>query len=165
MSRYFIFQGKRATMDDPDLTKIMLDWSTIVLRYSFHDFTRFTHTTGQSWTQMNVLTHLYYRGPSEVMQLTDLMRVSPAGASQMVERLVQQGLVERVESKADRRVRLVHLTVQGQKVVEYSINSRQAWMEQLVSKLSDEEKKKVTQALMILNEKAALLEDPLKNMV
>ena len=43
------------------------------------------------------------------MGFADLMQVSPAGASQMVERLVQQGLVRRVESPGDRRVRQVHL--------------------------------------------------------
>ena len=80
---------------------------------------------------MSVLVHLYYRGPREVMGFADLMQVSPAGASQMVERLVQQGLVHRVESRGDRRVRQVHLTEAGRQMVETSIAARQKWVEEL----------------------------------
>jgi DNA-binding MarR family transcriptional regulator len=145
-------------MDKLDLPKIVLDWSAVFMRLTMHDFTRYTRATGLSLAQMNVLLHLYYRGPSEVMTLTDLMQVSPAGASQMVERMVQQGLVRRVESPEDRRVREVHLTDQGRAAVEASIAARRQWMESLMALLTDEQEEAIAQALLVLTEKAVQLE-------
>jgi DNA-binding MarR family transcriptional regulator len=145
-------------MNDPETIQAVLDWSTIFLRQSMHDFNRFARNYGFSFVQMNVLMHLYYRGPREVMAFGDLMQVSPAGASQMVERLVQGGLVQRVASPEDRRVRWVHLTERGREAVEESIRARQAWVEQLVDTLGPEQRAAVGKALRVLTEQAGLLE-------
>lgn len=145
-------------MQDNALKKIILDWSILFMRLSMHDFNHYTRTTGQSLSQMNVLIHLYYKGPSEVMNLTELMMVSPAGASQMVERMVQQGFVQRLESPTDRRVRLVHITTEGKKCVEESIAARQAWMEKMIASLSEEEKEQIAETLTLLTEKSVQFE-------
>lgn len=92
------------------------------------------------------------------MGFADLMQVSPAGASQMVERLVQQGLVRRTESPSDRRVRQVHLTEKGGQMVETSIAARQKWVEELTAALTDEQMALIGSALRILTERAAALE-------
>jgi len=147
------------TMDDRETILAVLDWSTVFMRMSMNDFNRYSRSAGYSFVQMNVLMHLYYRGPSEVMALGDLLQVSPAGASQVVERMVQGGLVQRSESPDDRRVRLVHLTERGRQVVDESIAARQRWVERLVASLSAEERRRVWRALGILTEKAARLEE------
>jgi DNA-binding MarR family transcriptional regulator len=145
-------------MDDYEATQAILDWSAIFLRLSMHDFNRHARGSGLSLAQMTVLMHLYYRGPREVMAFGDLMQVSPAGASQMVERLAQQGLVQRSETPDDRRVRLVHLTEAGRRVVDESIRARQGWVERLLASLTDEQCAAIGQALRMLTEQAANLE-------
>ena len=145
-------------MNALDLKKIVVDWAVVFMRLSMHDFTRHARATGLSMAQMNVLTHLYYHRASGVLNLTELMQVSPAGASQMVERLVQQGLVQRVESPEDRRVRLVHLTESGKKAVAESIAAHQRWMEDLMASLDDAQREAITYALLVLTEKATELE-------
>jgi DNA-binding MarR family transcriptional regulator len=77
----------------------------------------------------------------------------------MIERLVQQGLVERCESPDDRRVRLVHLTERGRQVVDESIRARQQWVERLLASLSEEQRNLVGRALRVLTEHAALMEE------
>jgi DNA-binding MarR family transcriptional regulator len=145
-------------MDDRETMQAVLDWSTVFMRISMQDFNRHARSAGFSFVQMNVLMHLYYGGPREVMAFGELLQVSPAGASQMIERLVQQGLVQRCESPDDRRVRLVHLTGRGRQVVDESIRARQQWVERLVASLSEEERHAVGQALRVLTEQAARLE-------
>jgi DNA-binding MarR family transcriptional regulator len=146
-------------MDDRETMQAVLDWSTVFVRMSMHDFNRYARSEGFSFVQMNVLMHLYYRGPREVMAFGDLMQVSRAGASQMIERLVQQGLVQRCESPDDRRVRLVHLTERGRQVVDESIRARQQWLERLVGSLSEEARHSVGEALRVLTDQAAGLEE------
>lgn len=145
-------------MSDSEFVQSVLDWSATLVRLSMHDFNRYARGSGLSLAQMSVLVHLYYRGPREVMGFAELMQVSPAGASQMVEKLVQQGLVRRVESAGDRRVRQVHLTEEGRRMVEASIRARQAWVETLAASLTDEQKMLISAALRILTEQAADLE-------
>jgi DNA-binding MarR family transcriptional regulator len=71
---------------------------------------------------------------------------------------VQSGLVRRVESPADRRVRQVHLTEQGRQMVAASIVARQQWVESLIARLPEEQKGAIGQALQTLIERASELE-------
>jgi len=133
-----------------ELARLLLDWSSEFVRLSMHDINRCARSHGLSFTQMNVLMHLYYQGPREVMEFAEYVQVSPAGASQMVERLVQQGLVVRVEDSEDRRVRRVHLTERGSAVVEQSLALRQQWADSLVASLSAEQQASLGQAIRLL---------------
>ena len=139
--------GKLAVcMNEEQLTQVMLDWATVFFRLTMHDFNAYVRTTGLSFIQMNALIHVFYRGPREVLDFAEFMQVSPAGASQMVERMVQQGWVRREETPDDRRVRLVHLTEQGQDLVEAGIAARQSWIAELAGTLTEEERVSVAAA-------------------
>ena len=95
------------------------------MRVSLQDLMVYIHRKGISMAQISVLYQLYYRGPCEVLAFTRALALSPAGASQLIERMVQQGWVERLEDAADRRVRRVHLTEPGQQLVAESIAARE----------------------------------------
>jgi DNA-binding MarR family transcriptional regulator len=138
-------------MSGSELAQLMLDWSTGFVRQSMHDINRCARSNGLSFTQMNVLMHLYYQGPREVMEFAEYAQISPAGASQMVERLVQQGWVVRVEDPDDRRVRRVHLTESGRSVVDEILALRQQWVDSLVASLSAEQRAVLAQAMRWLN--------------
>jgi DNA-binding MarR family transcriptional regulator len=141
-------------MSTSELARLVLDWSTVFVRLSMHDINRCARSHGLSFTQMNVLMHLYYQGPREVMEFAEYMQVSPAGASQMVERLVQQDLVVRVEVPGDRRVRHVHLTERGRRVVEESLALRERWVESLVGSLTADQQAVLAQVMELLNEES-----------
>lgn len=141
-------------MNDSDLSQLVLDWSALFLRLSMRDLQQHARNAGISLAQMHVLLHLHLAGPREVMEFVEFMQVSPAGASQMVERLVQQGLVYRLETPGDRRVRQVHLTRQGQQVVEASLAARRQWVEGLLAKFGEEQKEAIGQALRALGQRA-----------
>jgi DNA-binding MarR family transcriptional regulator len=76
----------------------------------------------------------------------------------MVERLVQQGLAVRVEPPGDRRVRQVHLTERGRRVVEESIAIRQRWVGSLAASLSGDQQAIVVDAMRLLTAGAAAQE-------
>jgi len=147
-------------MKDLQATQAILDWTAVFMRLSMNGFLRFARGSGLSWAQMAVLMHLHYRGPREVMACGELLQLSPAGASQMIERLVKQGLVQRSETPDDRRVRLVHLTKAGRQVVDEIIRAQQGWLEQLLSALTGEQRAAVSRALRTLTTQATLLEVP-----
>lgn len=145
-------------MDDCKATQAILDWTAIFMRLSMNGFLRFARRSELSWMQMAVLMHLHHRGPREVMACGELLQLSPAGASQMIERLVQAGLVQRGETPGDRRVRLVHLTEAGRQVVEESIDAQQEWLQPLLAALTAEQCAAVSETLRVLTAQAILLE-------
>ncbi len=92
---------------------------------------------------------------SEVSERFD---ISAAAASQLVDKLVQAGYLERTEDPNDRRAKLLTLSAKGEELVQQGTEERYRWMDDLTSKLSTEEQLKVVEALNILTEAAQAME-------
>jgi DNA-binding MarR family transcriptional regulator len=84
--------------------------------------------------------------------------ITSAAASQMIDRLVQQELLQRVEDPKDRRGKVLSLTPKGEAIVMQAASARQTWISQLVAALNQEERTLVAQAISLLAQKAKDLE-------
>ena len=143
----------------PPLMAALHAWMRVFMQGSMGGFMRYARGAGLSMQHFGVLHYLHHRGAGRaVSDIGEDLGVTSAAASQMIERLVQQGLVQRSETPDDRRVRLVHLTAAGQQVVTESIQAQQGWLEPLLAALTDEQRIAVSQALCLLTEQAARLE-------
>ena len=91
-------------------------------------------------------------------EVSDRFDISPAAASQLVDKLVHAGYLERTEDPSDRRAKLLTISPQGEELVKQGTEERYRWMDDLISKLSTEEQVKVVEALNILTEAAQKLE-------
>jgi len=128
---------------------------------SFHDglemlvalvirhFTRFVKERGLSIHQVHALMYIYHAGECQVSDIGALADVSNAAASQLVERLVQQDLVERREDPANRRSKIVRLSEKGKGLIRDSLPPSQGLME-IMASLTPEERDTVHAALEIL---------------
>ena len=65
------------------------------------------------------LWHVYRFGPTKASELARTMSCDMGNLSGSLDRLESTGLVERVKSGADRRVRLMQLTAKGRKIAEH----------------------------------------------
>jgi MarR family transcriptional regulator, organic hydroperoxide resistance regulator len=85
--------------------------------------------------QFKVFLTLNFEGEVPISKLAHTLGISHPTASHLVERLVQAGLVERVELAADRRYTLARLTSQGTMMVQRLRQGRenhlQHWLVQL----------------------------------
>jgi DNA-binding MarR family transcriptional regulator len=140
-------------MDTEDFSHSLVEGMELWMRVSLQDLMGHLHRKGISMAQINVLYLLYYRGPCEVLAFTQTLALSPAGASQLIERMVRQGWVERLNDSADRRVRHVHLTDVGRQLVVESIAVRNEWIARFSARLSSEEKQQVAHVFQLLAEK------------
>ena len=75
-----------------------------------------------------------------------------AAASQMVERLVQGGLVGRTENPDDRRVRQITITTRGRALVDKGMHERYRWVDDLIGFLSPDQRAVVLKSLPVLIE-------------
>ena len=148
-------------MQEP-LISVLSEWIEVFMQRSMQNFILYSKETGLSMSQFGALFRILHRGSSGVTDLGDNMGVTSAAASQMLERLVQQGLVTRSEDPHDRRVKVIVLTDKGHLVLQESIHARQAWLNDLVSQMSEAEKEEAVATLKLLIDKAKQLDNPIE---
>jgi MarR family 2-MHQ and catechol resistance regulon transcriptional repressor len=73
--------------------------------------------TGIDDTDFRILEALLNKGSLPVNTIGPKVYLTPGSISTAVDRLVERGLVSRVESPEDRRVRVVSLTVKGKELI------------------------------------------------
>ena len=73
--------------------------------------------TGIDDTDFRILEALLNKGPLPVNTIGPKVFLTPGSISVAVDRLVDKGLVSRVESPLDRRVRVVSLTSKGKELI------------------------------------------------
>ena len=94
-----------------------------ILAHIMQDFMRFMHQTGLSRPQIHALLHIYHAGECQISEIGALTDSSPAAASQLVERLLQQGLVHRTEDPLNRRIKRLRLTDRSLKMINQGVTS------------------------------------------
>ncbi len=147
-------------MSDVDsFITVFQEWIDLFMHRSMRRFIQYTRKSGLSMSMIGAIFHLHHKNSVGVTDLGEHLGVTSAAASQMLERLVQQELIERTEDPDDRRGKQIVLTQKGCQVLEESIRARQGWLTELSESLSDEEKKQITTALNIMINKANQLEE------
>ncbi len=149
--------------DDP-FVQTLGKFLEVLMRRSMHNFISYSKEMGLSMSQLGALFRIF-RGWSSVSDIGDDLGVTKAAASQLLEGLVQQGLILRKEDPDDRRVKQIALTDKGRQILHDTGAARQGWLEELARTLSDGEREQVTAALNILIEKANRLEQPSRPLV
>jgi MarR family 2-MHQ and catechol resistance regulon transcriptional repressor len=113
--------------------------------------------TGLGDSDFRVLEVLLHKGPLPVNTIGPIVDLTPGSISIAVDRLVAKGLVSRVESAEDRRVRIVALTPRGQELIVPAFRKHAGQMKRVFSELSPQELHALEQALKKAGKRAAAL--------
>jgi DNA-binding MarR family transcriptional regulator len=125
---------------------------------SMRGWSHFAKSTGLSMPQFSILMQLHHKGPCGVSEISERFDVTAAAASQLVDKLVQAGYLERTEDPTDRRARLLTLSAAGTQLINRGTEERYRWMDDLASTLSVEEQEKVNEALILLTQAVEKME-------
>jgi DNA-binding MarR family transcriptional regulator len=137
-------------LDDAQITQTLQDWSGVFLQHSMREFKQLMDDNGLSPSQIITLFSLYHGEPCGVSAIGSQLGLSNAASSQLIDRLVLQGLIERAEDPTDRRAKCLTITSKGKALVEREINARTQWMEELTTKMTPEQQATVIAALTML---------------
>ena len=113
--------------------------------------------TGLVDSDFRVLEVLLHKGPLPVNTIGPIVDLTPGSISIAVDRLVAKGLVSRVESAEDRRVRIVALTPRGKDLIVPAFRKHAGQMRRVFSELSPEELRGLEAALKKVGKRAAAL--------
>jgi MarR family 2-MHQ and catechol resistance regulon transcriptional repressor len=95
--------------------------------------------TGIDDTDFRILEALLNKGPLPVNTIGPKVYLTPGSISTAVDRLVERGLVSRVESLEDRRVRVVSLTPKGKRLIVPVFRKHAAEIKKLFANASSKE--------------------------
>lgn len=113
--------------------------------------------TGLGLSDFGVLEILLHKGPLPVNMMGPMVDLTPGSISIAVDRLVAKGLVSRVESAEDRRVRIVALTSRGRNLIASAFRKHSGQMKRVFSELSPEEFRGLEIKLKKVGKRAAAL--------
>ena len=113
--------------------------------------------TGLGLSDFGVLEILLHKGPLPVNTIGPIVDLTPGSISIAVDRLVAKGLVSRVESAQDRRVRIVALTLRGKDLIVPAFRKHSGQMRKVFSELSPDELRGLEVALKKVGKRAAAL--------
>ena len=136
------------------ITQPLREWMDVFMHRSMRGWNQFAKSTGLSMPQFSILMQLHYKGLCGMSEISERFDVTAAAASQLVDKLVQAGYIERTEDPHDRRAKLLKLSTEGVKLVDGGIQERYRWMDELTTRLSAAELAKISEALAILTEAA-----------
>ena len=107
--------------------------------------------TGLGLSDFGVLEILLHKGPLPVNTIGPIVDLTPGSISIAVDRLFAKGLVSRVESSEDRRVRIVALTA----LIDSAFRKHSGQMRKAFAELSPEELRSLEAALKKAGKRAA----------
>lgn len=142
----------------PELTEAIRQLMDVITTRSMRERSHFVKASGLSMPQFGILIHLYYSNNCGISHLGEHMDISAPAASQLVDRLVQHGLVERTEDPNDRRAKQLTLTPKGRELIETGLTARTRWVDELVRSLKPEDYDLVAATLSKLTEAVRDLE-------
>jgi DNA-binding MarR family transcriptional regulator len=141
--------------NETQFNQTLQDWSEVYMRHSFREFKQFMDANSLSPSQVITLFRLYHGGPCGVSEIGTQLGVTNAASSQLIDRLVVLGLIERAEDPSDRRAKRLTITLKGKTLLEQGITARRKWMETLTTQLTSEQRLTVIAALTVLTNCAA----------
>ncbi len=121
--------------DAREIAAMVRRWAEAATSRSLHGMSQYARANGLSIPQLSLLMHLDRGSPCEVKDVGRHFGFSTSAASQMVDRMVQAGLLVRTEDPADRRARQVRLSAAGRALVEKGRRERDRWVDDLVGAL------------------------------
>ncbi len=146
-------------MESSDLlVNTLMNWTNLFMQRSMRSFFLYSKQNRFSVSQMAALFLIRRKGATNVSDIGEELEITSPAASQLLERLVQQGLVVRSEDPGDRRLKQIVLSKQGEVILQQGLQARQKWLEDLTRLMSPAERDQVIAALNIMLEKANQLD-------
>ncbi|MEO0010104.1 MAG: MarR family transcriptional regulator [candidate division WOR-3 bacterium] len=100
-----------------------------------------------SFSQMMILLTLLRLNRTSMNQLAQTLGLSRANASGLVDRLVRKGLIERRRSEQDRRLVLIQLTSEGQRLAHHLARQNRQGLRRMMKRIPEADLKVFIQTL------------------
>lgn len=126
-------------------------WKSCIRQY-MHELDQFAKGHNLTMMQLEIIKWLNNEKLCDITKICNYLTISLSAASQLIERMVQKGLVHRSDHETDRRIKLVQLSENGRKIAEMWNDNRKKNIESLIAGLNNGEQIDVEKAVKALNQ-------------
>lgn len=119
-----------------DIFQIMRYFARLKVRHS-EELTR----SGQVLLVMLTLNQNETKSPLTVTEISNLLMITPAGVTHLVNPLEEAGFIERLQDPKDRRIVRIGLTEKGDREAAASISEINNYLVEVVNLLGEEDSK------------------------
>ena len=144
---------KKTVPDPAHIWLVMVKAMQTIFKYAAENI----QETELGDSDFRVLEVLLHKGPLPVNVIGPKVNLNPGSISVAVERLHAKGLVSRVESAEDRRMRMVALTPSGKELIVPVFRRHAAAMRELFSEITVDELRELEASLKKVGKRAAAL--------
>jgi MarR family 2-MHQ and catechol resistance regulon transcriptional repressor len=138
----------------------------LILVKAFQTAAKYLHAglqeTGIDDTDFRILEALLNKGPLPVNTIGPKVYLTPGSISVAIDRLLDRGLVSRVESPEDRRVRIVSLTPKGKDLIAPIFRKHAAGIRKVFADASSKELRTLETTLKKIGKRAQSLGSRIK---
>lgn len=139
-------------MDNPNEFKISAELRVVISRLGKVLRKEYSFGKEFSLTEISTLFLIYYNNVILPSELAAIEKVSSQSMSQIVNKFLKMGLINRTSSQNDKRKTYITLTEDGLKVIEKVKSERRQWLnESINSKINDEEKEILAKAIDVMH--------------
>ncbi|TCS96561.1 MarR family winged helix-turn-helix transcriptional regulator [Hazenella coriacea] len=131
-----------------DIERLLREISVIVKYKGREILTHFPITP----PQFSALLWLEEEGDLTIGELSQKMYLACSTMTDLIDRMEKNGVVERVRDDRDRRVVRIHLLKKGVEIITEVMEARCEYLENVLSRLSDDEATEIKKYLSILFE-------------
>lgn len=102
--------------------------------------------------QFNALLLLAEHGDMTIGDLGNKMYLASSTATDLIDRMERNGLVERVRDTNDRRVVRLHMLEKGEQMIQEVLENRKRYLNDILSQVPEHEKEVLTKSLQAIYE-------------
>ncbi|MFC2947459.1 MarR family winged helix-turn-helix transcriptional regulator [Virgibacillus sediminis] len=102
---------------------------------------------GMKTSDFAILEALYHKGELTVKQISEAVLINTGSITYVIDKLEAKGLLKRRPCTEDRRVVYIHITDQGNQLMDEIFPKHQQVIEEIFSGVSNEEKETIVEAL------------------
>ena len=136
--------------DARKLKDTVKEFTSIIFTLGQRQIFQYMDETGLSRSQLMTLGRLHAHNGAGISAMGAHLGTTDAAASQLIDRLVNQGMVERRESPEDRRKKQVLLTDKGKAIIEGMASQRMLMVDQILEHIPSGKQAIIGEALSIM---------------
>jgi DNA-binding MarR family transcriptional regulator len=131
----------------PGLGHTIRSWWMLMAEASLGEDLAIMAETGLTLPQVLTLFKLHDQSPQCVSSLAAVLHLSQPATSQLLDRLVQEGLVDRTEDPGDRRRKRLAITPRGARLVTRLAEAKSRGLDHAASRLSPRVRERLASVL------------------
>lgn len=145
------------------LKETVKEFAALIFSLGQQQINQYTNSTGLSRSQLMTMGRLFAHSGAGISAMGSHFGTTDAAASQLVDRLVNQGLVERNECSEDRRKKRVVLTEKGMLIMERMAKERSCMVDQLLAEVPPEKQALIVEVLTTMIDAAKRVQEQLNS--